>query len=71
VTTSENPQVRALRRWDEHGAPWRVLERTATRVTVSLETCDDGTEVDRLTSSDPDFLALVARLSRAKGENGS
>ncbi|WP_067603444.1 hypothetical protein [Nocardiopsis listeri] len=58
----ENPQARALLRWEEHGAPWRVAERTPTSVTVSLLTCDDGTEMDRLVSSDPEFLALVARL---------
>ncbi|HJE61852.1 MAG TPA: hypothetical protein K8V84_25565 [Nocardiopsis listeri] len=57
----ENPQAGALLRWEEHGAPWRVVERTPTSATVSLLTCDDGTEVDRLVSSDPEFLALVAR----------
>lgn len=67
---SENPQVRALLRWEEHGAPWRVVEQTPTRATVSLLTCDDGTEVERLISSDPEFLALVARQA-ADPESGS
>ena len=61
---SENPQAQALLRWEENGAPWRVLERTPSHATVALLTCDDGTEVDRLTSSDPSFLALIDHLLR-------
>lgn len=59
-----NPHVASLLRWEEHGALWRVAARTATAVTVSMRTCDGGTEVDRLTSSDPERLAFVdGRLS--------
>ncbi|MGW5878681.1 hypothetical protein ACWFMI_19235 [Nocardiopsis terrae] len=54
-----NPHVAALSRWEEHGAPWRVVARTDTAVTVSMLTCDGGTEVNRLTSDDPELLAFV------------
>ncbi|MBR8740292.1 hypothetical protein [Nocardiopsis sp. MG754419] len=57
----------ALLRWEEHGAPWRLVERTPTRAVVSLVTCDDGTEVDRLVSDDPAFLDLVTRRTEAPG----
>ncbi|MFB1296568.1 hypothetical protein ACAG24_013700 [Mycobacterium sp. pW049] len=48
-----------LRRWEESGALWRVLGRTATAVTVTLLTCDGGEEVGRFTSEDPRLLAFV------------
>jgi hypothetical protein len=52
--------VEVLRRWEDTGAVWRVLTRTASRVTIALCTCDGGEEVGRLSSDDPrliDFLA--------------
>jgi hypothetical protein len=54
-----SPQLAALLRWEEHGAAWRVVARTDTTVTVSMRTCDGGTEVDRLTSDDPGLVAFV------------
>lgn len=55
-----NPHVSALLRWEEYGALWRVVARTGTTVTVSMRTCDGGTEVDRLTSDDPGLMAFVS-----------
>lgn len=63
----QNPHVAALLRWEEHGALWRVAARTATAVTVSMRTCDGGTEVDRLTSDDPELVAFVNERERADG----
>ncbi|WP_046469133.1 hypothetical protein [Allosalinactinospora lopnorensis] len=53
-----NP-VETLVRWEEHGAVWRVLERTPSQVTVALCRCDGGEEVERLVSGDPELLAFV------------
>ncbi|WDZ89491.1 hypothetical protein [Nocardiopsis sp. HUAS JQ3] len=59
----QNP-VETLVRWEDHGAVWRVVGRTASEVTVALCRCDGGEEVERLTSGDPGLLAFVdERLS--------
>jgi hypothetical protein len=59
----QNP-VDALVRWEDHGAVWRVVGRTASEVTVALCRCDGGEEVERLVSDDPALLAFVdERLS--------
>ena len=50
----------ALERWHEAGGVWRVCDRGADRVTVALLRCDAGEEVDRLSSSDPVWLAHLA-----------
>lgn len=67
MTLDENPHVAALLRWEEHGALWRVAARSGTTVTVSMRTCDGGTEVDRLTSDDPELVAFVDRRLSADG----
>ncbi len=54
----QNP-VDTLVRWEDHGAVWRVVGRTASEVTVALCRCDGGEEVERLVSGDPDLLAFV------------
>ncbi|MFE1165932.1 hypothetical protein [Nocardiopsis sp. NPDC058789] len=59
--SAENPQVAALLRWEEHGALWRVVERGDATVTVSMLTCDGGTEVDRITSDDPALLSFIGQ----------
>lgn len=51
--------VRLLRRWEDSGAIWRVMSRSAGRIEISLLTCDAGEEMDRLTSSDPELLDYV------------
>lgn len=52
-----------LERWERAGGTWSVVSRSQARVTVALCRCDGGEEVDRLTSSDPAFLAHVAEQS--------
>ncbi|BBY78394.1 hypothetical protein MPRF_52930 [Mycolicibacterium parafortuitum] len=52
-------RVAELRRWEDSGAVWRVVGRTATTLTVALVTCDGGEEVGRFTSNDPTLLAFV------------
>ncbi len=51
--------VRVLRRWEESGGSWRVISRSAGRMEISLLTCDAGSEMDRLTSGDPELLDYV------------
>jgi hypothetical protein len=53
-----------LRRWEESGAPWKVVARTADGVVVALLTCDLGEEVDRLESADPALLDHVGDRDR-------
>jgi hypothetical protein len=53
--------LETLQRWEEFGATWDVVHRTADRVTLSLLRCDGGEEVSRLVSSDPAVLAHVDR----------
>ena len=49
-----------LRRWEEFGAVWRVVERDRDSVTISMCSCDGGEEVERLTTADPALLAWLA-----------
>ena len=57
--TAENP-VDVLRRWEDFGAVWEVVDRGEFGVTVSLCRCDGGEEVQRLTSADPELLTFLA-----------
>ncbi|OLP04028.1 hypothetical protein BVU76_03035 [Mycolicibacterium porcinum] len=57
-------RVEDLRRWEDSGAHWRVLTRTADSLTIALLRWDGGEEVDRFTSTDPRLLDFVgARTS--------
>lgn len=49
-----------LRRWEDHGAHWRLLELGEHEAVVELRTCH-GEPVDRLRSSDPELLELLRR----------
>jgi len=51
--------VEVLRRWEQSGAVWRVLERSGSSVTVGLFTCDGGEEMGRVVSSSADLLEFV------------
>ncbi|GAY15592.1 hypothetical protein [Mycobacterium sp. shizuoka-1] len=51
--------VAQLKRWEDAGAHWAVLDRHAHSVTVALYRCDGGEEVDRFSSADPALLAYV------------
>lgn len=59
-------RVAELTRWEESGAVWRVLRRTATGATVALLTCDGGEEVGRFTSDDPGLLAFLGNRSSSE-----
>jgi hypothetical protein len=51
--------VEVLRRWEDHGAVWRVVELTADRAVVDLCTCY-GEPVDRIESTDSQLLRFLA-----------
>jgi len=59
----QEPPVERLRRWEAHGAVWRIASRTPTLLTVTLLQCDGGTEVDTIVSSDPELFAFVGDRS--------
>jgi hypothetical protein len=48
-----------LQRWQDSGAVWEVISRSASRVTVALLRCDGGEEVDRFMSDDPRLLSFI------------
>jgi hypothetical protein len=48
-----------LQRWQDSGAVWEVIARTANTITIGLLRCDGGEEVDRFTSDDPGLLAFI------------
>ena len=56
---NEDP-VAVLARWEAAGAVWRVVGRDGDTVTISLCQCDGGTEVGRLTSTDPRLDGYLA-----------
>lgn len=53
-----------LQRWTDFGGTWQVVSQNQDAVTISLCRCDGGEEVERLTSADPDLLALVAAAAK-------
>ncbi|HEY3007742.1 MAG TPA: hypothetical protein VGJ63_06685 [Micromonosporaceae bacterium] len=55
----------ALRRWEESGAPWRVVVRTPVDVEIALLTCDAGEEAGRLRSADPALLDYIGSRDRS------
>ncbi|MCF6387054.1 hypothetical protein L2K20_08715 [Mycobacterium sp. MBM] len=59
--------VEELRRWEDSGAHWQVLTRTADRLTIALLRCDGGEEVERLDSGDPALLAYIGSRDRSDG----
>jgi hypothetical protein len=63
-TASLSP-VDYLRRWEEFGAVWRVVERDRDSVTISMCRCDGGEEVERLTTADPALVAWLARRTHS------
>ncbi|KAA1424328.1 hypothetical protein [Nocardioides antri] len=50
--SADVPEV--LSRWEATGGSWRVVGRSAERVTVALCSCEDQ-EMDRVEVTDPDF----------------
>ncbi|HEV7422881.1 MAG TPA: hypothetical protein VGO30_24055 [Mycobacterium sp.] len=57
----DRDRVAELVRWEDAGATWQVVARTARGVTIALMRCDGGEEVDRFTSGDPELMAFVDR----------
>jgi hypothetical protein len=51
--------VRALLRWHDAGAVWRVVDRRSDRITVALLRCDGGEEVERISSTEPAWRAYL------------
>ncbi|MFE9245416.1 hypothetical protein [Nocardiopsis sp. NPDC006938] len=66
MASDRDRYVAALLRWEEHGALWRVVARTGSTATVSLLTCDGGTEVDRITSDSPDLLSFLGERTSSE-----
>jgi hypothetical protein len=58
--------VARLQRWHDFGGVWRVASRTAGTVTISFRRCDDGEEVDRLTSNDPRLLEWLGTRNESE-----
>jgi hypothetical protein len=52
--------VDVLRRWEEAGGVWRVLNQDQNSVTVGLYRCDDGEEADRFVATDPRLTQFLA-----------
>lgn len=50
--------VEILRRWEDHGAAWRIESLTEERAVVVLCTCT-GEPVDRLESEDDALLKFL------------
>lgn len=55
----DSQDLAALRRWEDGGANWRVLGRSAIGLDIALLTCDAGEQVGRITSAEPDVLSYV------------
>jgi hypothetical protein len=51
--------VRDLVRWEHSGAIWRVLDRSASTLTIGLFSCDGGEQMGQVASSDPAVLGYV------------
>ncbi|HEY9293936.1 MAG TPA: hypothetical protein VIP98_21860 [Microlunatus sp.] len=58
-TPDEATAIARVRRWEDLGGIWRVLDRRPNWVTVSLCRCDGGEEVERFASSEPALLGYL------------
>lgn len=52
--------IDTLKRWETHGAVWRLCWRTDDEAVVDLLSCT-GELMDQLRSKDPELLAYVDR----------
>jgi hypothetical protein len=69
---AERDRVAELQRWEDSGAVWSVVSRTADRLTIALLRCDGGEEVDRFTSADPALRAFIGdRMDSTTERNDS
>ncbi|MEO6703630.1 MAG: hypothetical protein ABI140_10010 [Jatrophihabitantaceae bacterium] len=55
-----------VRRWQALGASWQVIARAPGSLTLSLCRCDGGEEVERLSSSEPELLALIGERNSSE-----
>ncbi|MFL5887231.1 MAG: hypothetical protein ACJ77M_19350 [Thermoleophilaceae bacterium] len=55
---ADQSHVDVLRRWEEHGAEWRVVHVSDEAAIVDLCTCY-GEPVERLESRDPELISYV------------
>lgn len=67
---TEDDPVDVLCRWEEFGAVWEVVHRTADEVAVALRRCDGGEEVSRVVSKDPALLAYVDQRLSSRSDDG-
>ena len=58
--------VEELRRWEDSGAHWQVLGRTANGLTIALLRCDGGEEAGRIVSDDPALLDFIGSRDRSE-----
>jgi hypothetical protein len=58
--------VDVVKRWEEHGADWRVVALSDDHVSIDLCTCS-GEPVDRLDSGDRELIEFVASRLSALG----
>jgi hypothetical protein len=54
----EESPVEVLRRWEDHGAEWRVVHVSDDWAVVDLCTCT-GEPVERLESGDRDLIRML------------
>jgi hypothetical protein len=59
---TETP-VDTLRRWEDHGALWRVRHVSDRRAIVDLCTCT-GEPVERLESGDPELIRFLRECDK-------
>lgn len=67
MTVPSSDLVRLLR-WEDAGGTWQVTASRPGAVTLSLQRCDGGEEVDWLDSSAAD---VVEHVQRALAEDGA
>jgi uncharacterized protein len=62
---AESDGLGRLRRWEQSGAVWQVLRRTADGVEIALLTCDAGEQVGRVRSAEADLIAWIGDRERS------
>lgn len=67
MTDIASPDLVRLLRWEQAGATWQVVSLRPDAVTLSLQRCDGGEEVERLVSTSPDLVEHVRRSMEADG----
>ena len=65
MSAAESDELGRLRRWEQSGAIWQVLRRTAGGVEVALLTCDAGEQVGRVRSAEADLIAWIGDRDRS------